>query len=204
MIPFKKSGYSVTGVDYSAELTQLGKTYGLNLRQGSIRSLSKVKDKYDVIILNHVIEHSTDFFNDMNLITQRLNENGIIYIGVPNIDNCHLGQFHNAHTLYFTPRTFLHYMGACGLKEKTFGSAYKIHMYGIFKIAQDNSNKKDDLGNEYARMIKKVRFEKLKFLVVLLLKMMGIKHYVALILKRLNILKPPVQIQARGFHKLNK
>ena len=85
-------------------------------------------------------------------------------------------------------------MGACGLKEKTFGSAYKIHMYGIFKIAQDNSNKKDDLGNEYARMIKKVRFEKLKFLVVLLLKMMGIKHYVALILKRLNILKPPVQL----------
>ena len=50
-------------------------------------------------------------------------------------------------------------MGACGLKEKIFGSAYKIHMYGIFKIAQDNSNKKDDLGNEYAHMIKKVRFE---------------------------------------------
>ena len=85
-------------------------------------------------------------------------------------------------------------MGECGLKEITFGSAEKIHMYGIFKIAKDNSNKKDGIGNEYERMIKKVRFEKLKFLVAVPLKMMGIKHYVALILKRLNILKPPVQL----------
>jgi len=194
LIPFKKSGYNVTGIDYSAGVTKLGKSYGLNLRQGSIRSLSEVKDKYDVIILNHVIEHSTDFFNDMNLITQRMNKNSVIYIGVPNIDNCHLGQFQNAHTLYFTPRTFAHYMGECGLREITLGSAQKIHMYGIFKIALGNSNKRDNLSNEYARMLKRVRFEKLKFLVALPIKMMGIKYYVALILRRLNILKPPTQL----------
>ena len=194
LIPFKNSGYRVAGIDYSKELTKLGRSYGLNIRQGSISSLSEVQDKYDVIILNHVIEHSTDFLNDMNLIKQRMNENSVLYIGVPNIDNWHLGQFQNAHVFYFTPRTFLHYMGECGLKEITFGSAQKIHMYGIFKIAQDNSNKKDGIGNEYAHMIKKVRFGKLKFLVAIPLKMMGIKDFVALILKRLNILKSPVDI----------
>ena len=183
LIPFKKSGYSVTGLDYSEESIQQGKTYGLNIRQGSIKSLSEVNDKYDVIILNHVIEHSTNFFNDMNLITQKLNKNGIIYIGVPNIDNCHLAQFHNAHTLYFTPRTFLHYMSLCGLKEIDFGSAQKIHMYGIFKIMQDRSNQKDGLDNEYARMIKKVRFEKLKFVKAVLLKILGIKHLWQLFLR---------------------
>ena len=40
-------------------------------------------------------------------------------------------------------------------------------------------------------MIKKVRFEKLKFLIAVPLKMMGIKHFVALILKRMNFLKSP-------------
>ena len=194
LIPFKKSGYSVTGFDYSEKSIQQGKSYGLNIRQGSIKSLSEVNDKYDVIILNHVIEHSTNFFNDMNLIRQKMNKNGIIYIGVPNIDNCHLSQFHNAHTLYFTPLTFLHYMNLCGLKEIDFGSAQKIHMYGIFKIMQDSSNQKNGLGNEYTRMIKKIRFEKLKFVIAVPLKILGIKHFVATILKRINILKPPTQI----------
>jgi 2-polyprenyl-3-methyl-5-hydroxy-6-metoxy-1,4-benzoquinol methylase len=202
LIPFKNSGYSVTGIDYSEGLTELGRSsYGLNLRHGSIVSLGEVQDKYDVIISNHVLEHSTDFFNDMGLLKQHLNENGVIYIGVPNIDFCSFGQFQNAHVLYFTPRTFSHYMSEAGLNQIAFGPAEIIHMYGIFEIAQENSRKKVNLGSEYARMTKTVRLVKLRFLMALFLKMTGlkkyvnavaIKHYLKLILKRLNIIKSPV------------
>ena len=45
------------------------------------------------------------------ILLDHLKGNGCIYIEVPNIDNYNSSQPQNVHLLYFSPRTFTHYMG---------------------------------------------------------------------------------------------
>jgi len=76
----------------------------------------------------------------MKSILQHLNANGILYAGVPNIDNFGKGQFQNAHIYYFSPRTFHYYMTMCDLEMIKCGSAENYHMYGIFKLTTKGSD----------------------------------------------------------------
>jgi SAM-dependent methyltransferase len=135
LMHFFKAGHKVVGYDYSPKLTQIGRTYGLDLREGTI---SDIEGSYDIIIVNHVIEHFTDLLGSMKAIIEHLKPGGLMYIGVPNIDNYSLQQLQNAHVYYFTPQTFKFFMSRCGLRNIKFGPAQKIHMYGIFELsAQD-------------------------------------------------------------------
>jgi 2-polyprenyl-3-methyl-5-hydroxy-6-metoxy-1,4-benzoquinol methylase len=81
LLPFQNANYTVVGYDYSPILTELGKEYGLNLHQGSFSTLENSSILYDVIILNHVIEHFTNFNKNMNQILQYLKPDGLLYIG---------------------------------------------------------------------------------------------------------------------------
>ena len=54
LLPFIKAGGKCTGIDYSHELVELGKLYGINMIHGGIED---IKGNYDIIILNHVLEH---------------------------------------------------------------------------------------------------------------------------------------------------
>ena len=131
LLPFYEAGYKVKGYDYSFSLAFLGKSYGLDIINGSYDELQQNDDKFDVIILNHVIEHFTDLFYSLNFIIRYLNNNGIVYIAVPNIDNFAKSQFQNAHVYYFSPRTFKYYLSVCNLELMQFGSVETIHMSAV-------------------------------------------------------------------------
>ena len=148
LIPFKEKGISVTGYDYSSSLVSLGREYGLNLLQGEI---SDIDGSYDVIILNHVLEHLTDIKASVKKLKQHLNPGGILYIAVPNIKNFSMGHFQIAHTYYFSLSTLQYYMSQCGLKMISNGVAQKIHMYVIFEDAGKNLDK-DFLSRHYEEM----------------------------------------------------
>lgn len=156
----------MTGYDYCRKLVELGKSYGLDLFEGSVAELDMTDHKYDVIILNHVIEHFTDSFGNMKSILKHLNHNGILYAGVPNIDNFDKNQFQNAHVYYFSPRTFDYYIRMCSLEKIQFASAEKVHMYGIYKIAQGGSTQKDLLNAEYTHMKRVITRRKLRSIIV--------------------------------------
>ena len=86
-------------------MTNYGKDkFNLDLRQGSFDDVINQGEKYDVVILNHVIEHFTDLISDLQKIKKIIKPNGIIYVGIPNIELFGRGQFQNAHTYYFTPK----------------------------------------------------------------------------------------------------
>ncbi len=129
LIPFKEKGASVTGYDYSPSLVALGREYGLDLFQGS---LCEVGGKYDVIILNHVVEHFTDVIGSIKRLTQHLSPGGIFYIAVPDIRNFSMGQLQNAHTYYFTLPTLRYYMAKCGLKLLHSEPAEGMHLAAVF------------------------------------------------------------------------
>ena len=47
--------------------------------------IEKISGKYDVIILNHVLEHSLNPIKTLKILTNHLSKESIIYLGVPNI-----------------------------------------------------------------------------------------------------------------------
>ena len=130
--------------------------HNLNLKQGSFEEI-KSEQKYDVLILNHVVEHFTSIEENMKQLAQLVQPNGIIYIGIPNIDIINRSQFQNAHTYYFTQRTFCHYMERFGFEVLEFGPDESIHMHGIFKLRNEvKSSKNINLDKEYSLMKKKL------------------------------------------------
>lgn len=175
LIHFFKAGYKGgVGYDYSPNLTQLGRKYGLDLRKGSIQD---IEGEYDVIIVNHVMEHFTDLLGSMKSIIKHLKPGGILYIGVPNIDNYGLGQLQNAHTYYFTPRTFEYYMGHCGLRIIKHGAVHNLHMYGIFESGESDSDI-STLEDEPKRIMKTIRKAHLREGIGNALEKMGIKKLI--------------------------
>lgn len=180
LLPFYKAGYDVTGYDYSPNLVKLGRTYGLNLFQGSTEDID---GKYDAIVINHVIEHFTDLFSDMKALLKHLNPDGVLYAGVPNIDHFSKQQFQNAHIHYFTPRTFKHYMKKCGLEMIEFGSVKGNHMYGVFKLEDYEQVENGYLSTEYLNMKNKIALGKWKTIIARWLEQAGLKNITKKLIK---------------------
>jgi len=112
LYPYFLANKKVIGYDLSKDCVEIGKKKGLDLRVGSI---SEIKEKFDLIILSHIIEHFTHPLNEIKKILDHLNENGLVYIEVPNIEYFGINMLENAHTYYFTRDTLMYYMGICGL-----------------------------------------------------------------------------------------
>lgn len=180
LLPFKEHGHSVTGYDFSNILTNFGKTQGLDLRQGGIE---EIEGSYDIIILNHVIEHFVNFNDDLEKILRHLNPKGLIYIGVPNLNHFSYQQFQNAHVFYFTSQTFIFYLAKIGLKLRQFGTAETIHMYGIFeKTRPFTPQQTPNLKHEYQRMMKKIILHSVKNYMVSVLDFLHLKNLLKKIL----------------------
>ena len=182
LIHFSKAGHKVVGYDYSPNLTQAGRNFGLDLREGTIQD---IEGEYDIIIINHVIEHFTDLLGSMESIIKHLKPEGLLYIGVPNIDNYSLEQLQNAHVYYFTPETFKFFMGRCGLRAIKFGPAQKIHMFGIFELGSQNPDI-SILESEPKRIMKIIRKAQLKENLGMALDKLGIKGLIKTALKKIS------------------
>jgi 2-polyprenyl-3-methyl-5-hydroxy-6-metoxy-1,4-benzoquinol methylase len=78
-------GWDAVGIDPDHEAVQRGREGGLEVREGTIAHLSE-KENYDVIALNHVIEHVADPVLLLKECRTRLrSQNGILVITTPNV-----------------------------------------------------------------------------------------------------------------------
>lgn len=110
---FLKAGADVRGYDYNKSYLEYGKSVdkGLNLRYGGIDEIRNTGDRFDLIIMNHVLEHMHDPKEAIRLAGKLLKGNGILYLSVPSIKNAQyynsptmscLGSLHIAHLYYFS------------------------------------------------------------------------------------------------------
>lgn len=78
---FKKNNCEVYGYELNDNARAYAKSkYNIDLKENFLES----KDKYDIIILSHVIEHFKEPKDILLAIKNKLNSNGYIYIEVPN------------------------------------------------------------------------------------------------------------------------
>jgi SAM-dependent methyltransferase len=104
---------------------------GLRLRDGDASELRD--EKFDLIILSHVVEHILDVEAFMAEIVTHLNPGGHIYIEVPDITDFCMGAFQTAHVYYFTIAHMNALCASAGLKvtvTKNIGPFF----YGVYRF----------------------------------------------------------------------
>lgn len=106
---FADFGCDVLGLDFDEDYLEEAKKNNIPVRRGSIEKL-KENDKFNLIILSHVLEHIIEPSKFLKSLANHLTENGVLYIEVPSIENVRnggykfdlLNYFQNAHTIHFT------------------------------------------------------------------------------------------------------
>lgn len=80
----KQWGWNVYGVEPSAAGAAQARSLGLNVYQGQIEEAGFPDSFFDVVRLNHVLEHLTDPHGTMREIRRILKPDGMVYLTVPN------------------------------------------------------------------------------------------------------------------------
>lgn len=80
-------GWSAEGVDVDAEAVSVARASGLKATVGSIETFAGVRDAYDVVTCNHVIEHTHQPIELLKAIHRILKPGGLLWIETPNIDS---------------------------------------------------------------------------------------------------------------------
>lgn len=118
---FMDQGHVITGLDFGKEYLNYGVSRGLNLINGSIEKLGG--DKFDLIILNHVLEHIPEPVKFIRELSAHLSAQGKIFIGLPGVyyipldydNNIHY-YLQNAHCWHFTLKSAEYLMNLAGLE----------------------------------------------------------------------------------------
>lgn len=80
----KQWGWNVYGVETSKVGADQARSLGLNVHHGQIKDAGFPESFFDVVRLNHVLEHLTDPKETFHEMKRILKHDGIVYITVPN------------------------------------------------------------------------------------------------------------------------
>lgn len=120
---FDFEGCNVTGCDLGSDYISYGQRLGMDLRQCHSKELLNDGKKYDLIILNHVLEHFLNIEQELDVISKLLKEDGVLFVAVPGIkalvstySNDFLKYLQNAHVYDFTLGTLEQVMNKYGFE----------------------------------------------------------------------------------------
>ncbi|MCI2200638.1 class I SAM-dependent methyltransferase, partial [Clostridium sp.] len=142
---FKKNGCSVIGVDLDSNYINYGIDKGLELYCTHSKNLiDKYLEKFDLIILSHVLEHFLDIDSELEIIYKLLKPTGYLYVEVPGLKSLLIGYdkcdflyyLQNAHTYSFDLDTLVQIMKWS--KFKFIKGDERIH--SLFKKIDYRSN----------------------------------------------------------------
>ncbi len=119
---FAESGYDAFGIDLSHAYVEFGKKKGLNLFCVDAASFVEKGLKFDIIVLNHVLEHFINLERELDVIKKMMTPDGFLFVAVPGIkaltfgvyDSDFLKLLQNAHIYNFTKSTLCSVMGRHG------------------------------------------------------------------------------------------
>lgn len=88
------------GIDISKFAVHFCNNLGLNASKASFEDLKKEDNKYDLIFMQHVLEHFEDPFQVLNDCHKLLNEKGLLLILVPNSEYKRASKKRSRHRFY--------------------------------------------------------------------------------------------------------
>lgn len=127
----------------------------------------KNKDTYDFIVLNQTFEHLLSPLETLRQLKDRLNPEGLIYIGVPNgyqFGAAHYLFFQLAHTYNYTPYSFKKLAELAGLKVVNIRDPLRhpLEVLLSHKDANTPTELEDvlNIGKEYSDVVREMRKKK--------------------------------------------
>lgn len=116
----RESGFEVQGCDLSERVCRLVEArHGVPMHRGPLSELAP--ESFDVVVLNHVLEHVSHPVHFLREVGALLRPGGIAHVRVPNVA-CPEARlrgwtsFEPYHLLYFTPRTLADAIARSGLR----------------------------------------------------------------------------------------
>jgi len=106
----KIRGYSPVGCDLSAAICRsVERNTGITMHCGPLESFSD-EHLFDVVVMNHVLEHVSDPLALLKAVRVRLKPGGVLHLAVPNVEAWEAklpgwNSYEPYHLLYFTTRT---------------------------------------------------------------------------------------------------
>ncbi len=125
----KNRGIKHLGIDISNFAIDFCTNLGLNAKNISLEDLKNSKSKFDLIYMQHVLEHFTNPFEVISNCNELLNENGLVVIMVPNSEYAKAKKQKANHRFYSIegvgPEHFV-YFNYSNLKTSLEGSGFKV------------------------------------------------------------------------------
>lgn len=127
---FYNNGYSnLLGIDQSNAFDKIKTDYNINFKYGNILSCKEqLNDTFDLIILNHMLEHVYDIKEPIKNIKNLLNKEGYLYIEVP--DAQRYKEF------YTSPLYHLHYEHISHFSKPAIINLANIYGFDIVSIEE--------------------------------------------------------------------
>ncbi len=119
----KTQGWGTYGVEINRAACEYASSQlGLNVCEGELADAQFPDKFFDVIVCNHVLEHIADPTEFLTEIKRILNPDGLLVVGVPNIESWiskyygnRWGSFgQDQHIWQFSPKTLKAMLGTCG------------------------------------------------------------------------------------------
>ncbi len=168
---FKKDGWDVMGVEpYGGGCRFSEETHGIKVIHGILEEAEIADDAFDVVLLNHVIEHLDDPLATLCEINRVLKPNGHLVVETPRYDtlmykllgkrerslNC------NGHIYFFTTQTLKKLYEAAGFREVKV--AYTGRSLTADRLAWNIGvmSKSDRVKGWLDRMSRRLKLEKLR------------------------------------------
>jgi len=131
---FRSMGMKVSGCDLDPNMIDMGVKRGFDLEVGSFEVMGS--KNFDIIILNHVVEHFFNFWDDMKRIIGSLGSNGILYVAAPNSLVYNPGRMQNVHNYYFKISNLRYFMSMLGFEAINYGHMFNFQdFFCVFERA---------------------------------------------------------------------
>jgi 2-polyprenyl-3-methyl-5-hydroxy-6-metoxy-1,4-benzoquinol methylase len=115
----QEQGYDVAGCDLSRSICRrVEDLYGMSMHNLPIGKVAG-EDLFDIVVMNHVLEHVNDPVGVLREVNRLLTSGGIAHIAVPNVACWEAGlsgwaSYEPYHLTYFTPKTLVRTVVASG------------------------------------------------------------------------------------------
>lgn len=122
---FKNKGWDIVGIEPSKKACKIANRRGIKTINSSFEKASLIKSSFDVVILNHVLEHLDNPKQILKKCYQILANKGIVFIDVPNFGSLssRLWKSHwpylllDEHNWHFTHQSLDKLFTSSGFKE---------------------------------------------------------------------------------------
>lgn len=134
----KKIGWEVVGIEPSQVSADVSSKKGIKTVIGYFEKIKLADQSFDLVILNHTLEHMTSPIDVLQKVKRILRSDGVLFIDVPNFSSLSVSIYKNKwpyllpqeHLWHFTDKAFKRILPQLGFKIFKFSCPSGIWDYG--------------------------------------------------------------------------